>query len=61
MAYGGVDYEAVKLQEQAMRNRVLQRAKEHPPKPMSAKKLFLILGIAFFILIAVFIVFSLAF
>ena len=61
MAYGGVDYEAVKLQEQAMRNRVLQRAKEHPPKPMSAGKLFLILGIAFFILFAVFIVFSLAF
>ena len=49
----GVDYEAIKLQEQAMRNRVLQRAKDHPPKPMSAKKLFIILGIAFVLLIMI--------
>jgi capsular polysaccharide biosynthesis protein len=48
----GVDYEAVKLQQQAMNATVLDRAKKHPAKPMKAWKLFLIIGIIFVLMIA---------
>ncbi|MBR6312359.1 MAG: hypothetical protein IKR51_05220 [Oscillospiraceae bacterium] len=53
----GVDYEQLKLAQQAMNATVLQRAKEHPGKPMKAWKLFLIIGsilavmIIFFVLL----------
>ena len=48
----GVDYEAVKLQQQAMNATVLERAKKQPAKPMKAWKLFLIIGIIFVLMIA---------
>ena len=54
---GPVDYEAMKLQQQAMNATVLERARKHPPKPMKAWKLFLIIGsilavmIIFFVLL----------
>ncbi len=51
----GVDYEAMKLQQQAMNNRVLQRAKEHPGKAMKAWKLLLIIGVVFAALIVFFV------
>ena len=50
---GPVDYEAMKLQQQAMNATVLERARKHPAKPMKAWKLFLIIG-AFFIAMIVF-------
>ncbi|MCR5648947.1 MAG: hypothetical protein K6F67_05365 [Oscillospiraceae bacterium] len=50
---GPVDYEQMKLTQQAMNATVLQRAKEHPGQPMKAWKLFLIIG-AFFIAMIVF-------
>ena len=50
---GPVDYEQMKLTQQAMNATVLQRAKEHPGRPMKAWKLFLIIG-AFFIAMIVF-------
>ena len=40
---GPVDYEAMKLQQQAMNATVLERARKHPGKPMKAWKLFLII------------------
>ncbi len=49
---GVVDYEAIKQQQQAMNNRVLQRAKEHPGKPMKLWKLLLIIGPIFLVLVA---------
>jgi hypothetical protein len=49
---GVVDYEAIKQQQQAMNHRVLQRAKEHPGKPMKLWKLLLIIGPIFLVLVA---------
>jgi capsular polysaccharide biosynthesis protein len=49
---GPVDYEAMKLQQQAMNATVLERAKKHPAKPMKAWKLFLIIGVIFALMIA---------
>ena len=49
---GVVDYEAIKQQQQAMNNRVLQRAKEHPGKPMKFWKLLLIIGPIFLVMVA---------
>ena len=54
---GVVDYEAIKQQQQAMNHRVLQRAKEHPGKPMKLWKLLLIIGPIFLLMVA-FIVFT---
>ncbi len=48
----GVDYEQLKLAQQAMNATVLQRAKEHPGKPMKAWKLFLIIGVIFALMVA---------
>ncbi len=50
---GPVDYEQMKLTQQAMNATVLQRAKEHPGRPMKAWKLFLII-VAFFAAMIVF-------
>jgi hypothetical protein len=50
-----VDYEQLKLAQQAMNATVLQRAKEHPGKPMKAWKLFLIIGSFFVVMIVFFI------
>jgi len=49
---GPVDYEAMKLQQQAMNATVLERARKHPAKPMKAWKLFLIIGVIFALMIA---------
>ncbi len=49
---GPVDYEAMKLQQQAMNATVLERARKHPPKPMKAWKLFLIIGVIFALMVA---------
>lgn len=46
----GIDYEAIKLQEQAMRSKVLQRAKDHPGKSISAQKLLAIFVSVFAVL-----------
>ena len=48
---GTVDYEAMKLQQQAMNATVLERAKKQPARPMKAWKLFLIIGVVFVLMI----------
>ena len=49
---GPVDYEQMKLTQQAMNATVLERARKHPGKPMKAWKLFLIIGVIFALMIA---------
>ena len=52
---GPVDYEQMKLTQQAMNATVLQRAKEHPGNPMKIWKLLLIIG-GFFTAMILFVV-----